>query len=249
MEKIFAAVIPARYASTRFPGKPLAMINGKMMVERVYEQASKAVRLVYVATDDNRIYDAVKGFGGKVVLTSPAHRSGTDRCAEAVGTIQKEVGAKIDVVINIQGDEPFILPEQVEQLKGCFADDSVELATLIRRVGAGEPVTNPNQVKVVVSNKMDALYFSRMPIPYLRDVDPAAWTKKHVYYKHIGMYGYTAKALFEVTHLKASSLEKAESLEQNRWLENSYRIRCGVTDHESVGIDTPEDLERAIKAL
>lgn len=245
----FATIIPARYASTRFPGKPLAMISGKMMIQRVFEQASKASGLVYVATDDSRIYEAVRSFGGSVVMTSASHRSGTDRCAEAVKEITKETGKEIDVVINIQGDEPFINPVQVELLKSCFDDASVEIATLIREVKEDESLTNSNQVKVVKSLQNNALYFSRSPIPYLRDIPTAEWTKHHTYYKHIGMYAYRTSTLEKLTKLGAGTLEKAESLEQNRWLENGYSIRCAVTLHESVGIDTPADLTLAEEYL
>ncbi len=246
MEKQFAVIIPARYASTRFPGKPLAMIDGQMMIQRVFNRASEATPLVWVATDDTRIYDAVEGFGGRAVMTSPEHRSGTDRCAETVGKIEKIVGGKIDIVINVQGDEPFIRPEQIELLKNCFSDKGVVLATLIRKVRTDEPLSNPNQVKVVVGANLDALYFSRSPIPYVRDTAPEEWNSRHIFYKHIGMYGYKADVLREITKLPAGRLETAENLEQNRWLENGYRIRCAITDHESVGIDTPEDLERLI---
>ncbi len=242
MSKTFAVIIPARWASTRFPGKPLAMIDGQMMVRRVYERASEATPLVWVATDDARICDAVEGFGGRAVMTSAAHRSGTDRCAEAVGKIEKLLGDKIDFVINVQGDEPFIRPDQITLLRDCFEDPGVQLATLIRKVEVGEHLDNPNQVKVVVATNMDALYFSRSPIPFVRDVAPEEWTDRHTFFKHIGMYGYKTGTLGEITKLSVGSLETAESLEQNRWLENGYKIRCAVTDHESVGIDTPEDL-------
>jgi 3-deoxy-manno-octulosonate cytidylyltransferase (CMP-KDO synthetase) len=244
MSKTFAVIIPARWASTRFPGKPLAMIDGQMMVRRVYERASEATPLVWVATDDARIYDAVEGFGGRAVMTSANHRSGTDRCAEAVGKIEDILGKKIDFVINVQGDEPFISREQIELLRDCFKDPDVCLATLIRKVGVGEQLTNPNQVKVVVAGNMDALYFSRSPVPYIRDAAPGEWTGSHTFYKHIGMYGYRTDVLRKITKLPAGLLEMAESLEQNRWLENGYRIRCAVTDHESVGIDTLEDLDK-----
>ena len=244
MSKTFAVIIPARWASTRFPGKPLAMIDGQMMVQRVYERASEATPLVWVATDDARIYDAVEGFGGRAVMTSTGHRSGTDRCAEAVGKIEYVLGEKIDFVINVQGDEPFIRSEQIALLRDCFKDPDVCLATLIRKVGVGEQLTNPNQVKVVVAGNMDALYFSRSPIPYIRDTAPEEWTSKHTFYKHIGMYGYRTGTLREITKLPVGLLEMAESLEQNRWLENGYKIRCAITDHESVGIDTPEDLDK-----
>lgn len=241
MKKI-AAVIPARYASTRFPGKPLAIINGKPMIERVYLQACKALTDVYVATDDQRIFDAVEAFGGKVVMTSSNHRSGTDRCAEAVREIAKMTGSSPDVIINIQGDEPFVKPEQITQLKNCFDDDTVKLATLIIPIDNDEELNNPNRVKVVVDAQYNGIYFSRSPIPYFRGVDTGDWTKRHTYYKHLGMYGYTTDTLFKITNLEAGILEKAESLEQLRWIENGYKIKCAVTEFETYGIDTPDDL-------
>lgn len=240
-----AGIIPARYASTRFPGKPLAMIGDKPMIQRVYDQASKALDIVYVATDDERIFKSVSGFGGSVVMTSGSHLSGTDRCAEAVDMIEKNQGRRIDIVINIQGDEPFIKPEQIISLAGCFEGDDVEIATLVRKVESGNDLFNTNQPKVVISKKGDALYFSRSTIPYVRDEEMKDWTGKHVFYKHIGIYGYRKQILKEITSLKRSSLEIAESLEQNRWLENGYKIRTAVTDWESIGIDSPEDLGRA----
>jgi 3-deoxy-manno-octulosonate cytidylyltransferase (CMP-KDO synthetase) len=244
----FAGIIPARYASSRFPGKPLAMIGNKPMVQRVYDQASKILSKVWVATDDKRIFDVVSEFGGRVVMTSPDHLSGTDRCAEAICSIIAESGEKIDVVINIQGDEPFIKPEQISLLMKCFADEDVELATLVRKAEPGEDIFNPNQPKVVLNLKGDAIYFSRAAIPFIRDAEKGDWSKSHVYYKHIGLYAYRTETLEKITRLTRSFLEISESLEQNRWLENGYRIRTGITEWESIGIDTPDDLERA-KAL
>lgn len=241
----FAGIIPARYASSRFPGKPLAIIGNKTMIQRVYEQAGKSLSCVYVATDDERIFDAVLRFGGKAVMTSPDHQSGTDRCAEAVDLIIKETGTFIDVVINIQGDEPFIRPEQVDLLKGCFANEDAEIATLIRKAGPGEDIFNPNQPKVILNSAGEAIYFSRAAIPYIREADKSEWSKKHVYYKHIGLYAYRSETLKKLTRLERSLLEIAESLEQNRWLENGYHIKTAVTEWESIGIDTPDDLERA----
>lgn len=243
----FAAIIPARYASTRFPGKPLAMIGDKSMIRRVYEQALKSVDLVYIATDDHRISDAVRQFGGKVVMTSPDHPSGTDRCAEAVVKIIAETGVNVDVVINVQGDEPFIKPGQIDLLKSCFKDKETELATLVRKTSPGEDIFNPNQPKVILNTDGNAIYFSRAAIPFVRDLPAAEWSEKHVYYKHLGMYAYRTDILKKITKLARSPLEKAESLEQNRWIENSYKIRCAVTEWESFGIDTPEDLDKALK--
>ena len=241
----FAGIIPARYASSRFPGKPLAILGNRPMIQRVYEQALKSLETVFVATDDDRIREAVINFGGKVIMTSPEHRSGTDRCTEAVTIIEAETGLKIDVIINIQGDEPFIKPGQIDLLASCFDDDSVEIATLIRKVLPGEDLSNINQTKVVVGVNGDAIYFSRATIPYMRDVVIDEWSFKHCYYKHLGIYGYLTNTLKKLTSLSRSSLEIAESLEQNRWLENGYRIRTALTDWESPGIDTPEDMERA----
>jgi 3-deoxy-manno-octulosonate cytidylyltransferase (CMP-KDO synthetase) len=240
-----AGIIPARYASSRFPGKPLALIGERPMIQWVYEQASKSLDLVYVATDDKRIFDTVQKFGGKAIMTSPDHLSGTDRCAEAVSLIMKETGIKIDIAINIQGDEPFIKPEQIDQLKDCFNEKGTEIATLIRKAEAGEDIFNPNQPKVLIDLKGDAIYFSRAAIPYLRDSEMSTWTEKHTYFKHIGLYAYRTGTLNKITLLPRSSLEIAESLEQNRWLENGYHIRTAVTLWESIGIDTPDDLNKA----
>ena len=244
----FIAIIPARYASTRFPGKPLADMNGKPMIQRVYEQVKKCVDKVFVATDDKRIYDAVTSFGGNVVMTSANHKSGTDRCAEAYNSI----GGGEDVIINIQGDEPFIAPSQIEAIIGCFSDKSVQIATLVKPFTENDGIDaliNPNSPKVVLGVDNQALYFSRSVIPFVRGVDMQEWLKSHTFYKHIGMYAFRREVLREVTALPQSTLEKAESLEQLRWLENGYKIGVGVTNIETVGIDTPEDLERAEEFL
>ncbi len=246
MEKMkFMGIIPARYASTRFPGKPLALLGGRPMIQRVYEQVVGAVDAVCVATDDERIEAAVKAFGGNVVMTSANHRSGTDRCREAY----EKVGNGYDVVINIQGDEPFIHPEQIETIKACFDAPEVEIATLVKPFAADgdfeKTLFNPNSPKVVVNKRMEAMYFSRSIVPYIRGKKYTEWLSAHLFYKHIGMYAYRADVLKEITDLPPSSLEIAESLEQLRWLENGYRIKVGVTEQETIGIDTPEDLERA----
>ncbi len=244
----FVAIIPARYASTRFPGKPLADIGGKPMIQRVYEQVKKAVSEVWVATDDPRIFDAVESFGGKAVMTSPDHKSGTDRIQEAF----LKINTDSDVVINVQGDEPFIQPEQVEALKTCFDNSNVELATLVkpfRKEDGFEVLFNPNSPKVVINKKNEAIYFSRSIVPYIRDVHHTEWLDKHIFFKHIGMYAYRSDILGEITKLPQSSLEKAESLEQLRWIENGYKIRVGYTDIETIGIDTPEDMEKALALL
>lgn len=244
----FIAIIPARYASTRFPGKPLADMGGRPMIQRVYEQVKKAVDNVWVATDDIQIFDAVEAFGGKAVTTSTEHRSGTDRIQEAY----IKIGESFDVIINVQGDEPFIQPEQIEALKDCFDSRDVELATLVkpfRKEDGFETLFNPNSPKVVINKNNEAIYFSRSIVPYIRDVHHTEWLDKHIFYKHIGMYAYRTDVLKEITQLPQSPLEKAESLEQLRWIENGYRIRVGYTDMETIGIDTPEDLEKAIRLL
>lgn len=240
----FIAIIPARYASTRFPGKPLAVLGGKTMIQRVYEQVAGVLDDAVVATDDERIYEAVKAFGGKVVMTSTEHRSGTDRCQEAY----TKVGEKYDVVVNVQGDEPFIQASQLEALKRCFENPATQIATLVKPFKAEDGLAaleNPNSPKVVLDEASQALYFSRSVIPYLRNVPREEWLMKHTFYKHIGIYAFRAEVLREVTALPQSTLEKAESLEQLRWLENGYKIGVGVTDIETIGIDTPEDLEKA----
>jgi 3-deoxy-manno-octulosonate cytidylyltransferase (CMP-KDO synthetase) len=243
----FAGIIPARYASSRFPGKPLVTIGGKPMIQRVYEQAAKSLDTVYVATDDPGIFNAVSEFGGKAIMTSAEHQSGTDRCAEAANILTKEEGIYADVIINIQGDEPFIRPEQIDLLISCFTDKSVDIATLVRKVEPGEDIANPNHPKVILDLMGNAIYFSRNVIPFIRDSEMTEWTLLHPYYKHIGLYAYRTEILNRITLLPRSSLEKAESLEQNRWLENGYRIRTAITEWESICIDTPEDLEKARK--
>lgn len=244
----FIAIIPARYASTRFPAKPLAMLGGKRVIERVYEQVAGVLDDAVVATDDSRIYDAVKAFGGKVEMTSTVHRSGTDRCWEAY----QKIGRVFDVVINVQGDEPFIQPSQLEALKSCFNDPNTDIATLVKPFATTdsiEALENPNSPKVVVDKDMHALYFSRSVIPYLRGVEKSEWLKKHTFYKHIGIYGFRAEVLKAVTSLPQSTLELSESLEQLRWIENGYKIGVGISDVETIGIDTPEDLARAEEFL
>ncbi|MDN5201408.1 3-deoxy-manno-octulosonate cytidylyltransferase [Fulvivirgaceae bacterium BMA10] len=235
-------IIPARYGSTRFPAKALALLGKKTIVQRVYEQALKAKSLdkVIIATDHSKIYDHVIGFGGEVTMTSQDHRSGTDRCHEAFSKEKDH----FDYIINIQGDEPFIDPKQIDLLARCF-DNSVQLATLIKRISDAKILFDPNVVKVITNTNSEAIYFSRETIPHLRGVDKAKWLEKHSYYKHIGIYGYRADILKSITKLSASSLEKAESLEQLRWIENGYKIRVAETQIEAIGIDTPEDLEKA----
>ncbi|MCW5908507.1 MAG: 3-deoxy-manno-octulosonate cytidylyltransferase [Chitinophagales bacterium] len=256
-------IIPARYASSRFPGKPLAAIGNKTMIRRVYEQALKAKSLsqVWVATDDERICNEVKNFGGKVVITSANHKNGTERCAEAAASLNA------DIIINIQGDEPFIHPEQIDLLAQCFADANTSISTLIKEHPMNEELHNHARIKVVVNKNMEALYFSRNVIPFVSEHSSVAIKgfaqdeKKQVlvtdttsgaatvFYKHIGIYGYRADVLQQIVQLPPSPLEMAESLEQLRWLENGYRIRCALTPHESISIDTPEDLEAVKKFL
>ena len=237
----FIGLIPARYASTRFPGKPLALLAGKPVIQHVYEQAVKVLDAVYVATDDERIYNKVLEFGGKAVMTSTEHHSGTDRIEEAL----EKVGGDFDVVVNIQGDEPFIAQSQIETLCHCFEDEATQIATLGKPFECIEAVENPNSPKIVVDNRGYAMYFSRSIIPFVRGVERQEWLKKYPFLKHLGIYAYRTKVLKAITRLPQSSLELAESLEQLRWLENGYRIKVGITNVETVGIDTPEDLQRA----
>ena len=237
-------LIPSRYASTRFHAKPLVDIKGKSMIQRVYEQAQKsqALHTVVVATDHAGIYDHVKKFGGAVCMTKDTHVSGTDRCYEALA-LQSE---KFDYVINIQGDEPFIQPDQIDLLASRL-DGKTEIATLVKALNRTEEIFNPNLVKAVISAKMEALYFSRSPIPHIRNTQESEWLPKHKFYKHIGMYAYRTDILEQLTTLPVSSLEKAESLEQLRWLENGFKISIAETLTETFGIDTPEDLQKAIE--
>ncbi len=244
----FLGIIPARYASTRFPAKPLALLGGKTVIQRVYEQVAGVLDDAYVATDDERIEAAVKAFGGKVVMTSVDHKSGTDRCYEAAC----KIGGDFDVVVNIQGDEPFIQPSQLHAVKSCFDDTTAQIATLVKPFLASDSVAaleNVNSPKVVVNRNWNALYFSRSIIPYQRNADKQEWLQHHTYYKHIGLYAYRTEVLKEITSLPQSSLEVAESLEQLRWLENGYTIKVGISTIETIGIDTPEDLAHAERYL
>jgi 3-deoxy-manno-octulosonate cytidylyltransferase (CMP-KDO synthetase) len=243
----FIGIIPARFHSTRFPGKPLAILDGKPIVQWVYENARKALREVYVATDDERIFKAVEAFGGKAVFTSANHQSGTDRCAEAAQELAKIM--RVDVVVNIQGDEPFIRPEQIESLKTCFNSPETEIATLLKPISNIAEITNINRPKVVVNKNQEAMYFSRSPIPFVRGFNPNEWLARQTFFSHVGMYAYRYDILLELTKLPLGLLERAESLEQLRWLENGYRIKTAQTLFENIGIDTPEDLEEALKIL
>ena len=240
-------IIPARFASTRFPGKPLVDVGGKPMIQRVYEQSSLARSLsrVIVATDDARIENCVKGFGGEVCMTSSDHQSGTDRCAEVVSKLK----LKAKAYINIQGDEPFIDPRQIDVLASCFEDTRTQIATLIKKIDSEEILFSANSPKVIIDKNLFAIYFSRQPLPYVRGFDTSQWLERHEFYQHIGIYGYTAEALSTISGIAPSLLEKAESLEQLRWLENGLKIKTAVTDLRTVAIDTPTDLENALKEL
>ncbi len=233
-------IIPARYASSRFPGKPLVDIAGKSMIQRVYEQAAKCADLtdVMVATDDDRIFNHVIQFGGKAIMTGDHHQSGTDRCAEVAA-----IHSDYDAIINIQGDEPYIDPEQISKLAACFAAPDVQIATLIKRIRNEQELHNPNSPKVVVYKLNEAVYFSRSALPHIRGEQPENWLEFYTYYKHIGIYAYRADVLQQITKLEVSALEKAEALEQLRWIENGYRIKVAETDFETYAVDTPADLE------
>jgi 3-deoxy-manno-octulosonate cytidylyltransferase (CMP-KDO synthetase) len=238
-------IIPARYASTRFPGKPLVDITGKVMIQRTYEQCVKCVSLdeVIVATDDERILNHIHDFGGKAVMTSPDHQSGTDRCAEVAANYPE-----YDVVINIQGDEPYIDPVQISKIAACFNDQATQIATLIKKITNPDDLQNINSPKVIINKLAEAIYFSRTPLPFIRGQEPRDWLQHFTYFKHIGIYGFRSEVLQEVTRLPISSLEKAESLEQLRWIENGYRIRVAETDLETQAVDIPEDLQKLPQA-
>lgn len=241
----FIGIIPARYSSSRFPGKPLAILGGKPVIEHVYRQVSSVMEDVFVATDDQRIYDSVEAFGGKAIMTRSDHKSGTDRICEAL----EKVGGSFDVVINIQGDEPFIQKSQLETVMQCFDDPRTQIATLGKPFESMEAVENPNSPKIVLDNDGYALYFSRSVIPFVRGKEHEEWLSHFPYLKHIGLYAYRTEVLREVSKLPQSTLELAESLEQLRWLQNGYKIKVGLTDVETIGIDTPEDLQRAEEKL
>lgn len=241
----FIGIIPARYASTRFPGKPLALLGGRPVIQHVYEKAITALDEAYVATDDERIYDAVLTFGGKAVMTRNNHKSGTDRIEEAC----EKINTDAEVVINIQGDEPFVHPSQLETIQRLFDHPQTQIGTLGKRFESMEAVMNPNSPKIVVDKNGFALYFSRSVIPFIRGKEQNCWLEHFPFLKHLGIYAYRRETLHEITQLPQSSLEIAESLEQLRWLENGYRIRVGRTDIETVGIDTPDDLQKAEEFL
>lgn len=241
----FIGIIPARYASTRFPGKPLALLGGKPVIQHVYEKVAAVLEAAYVATDDERIYDVVKSFGGQVVMTRTDHKSGTDRIEEAI----EKIGGEWDVVVNVQGDEPFVAKSQLDTICHCFDDPTTQIATLGKPFESMEAVQNPNSPKIVVDNMGFAMYFSRSVIPYVRGKEMSSWLTHYPFLKHLGIYAYSKDVLRQVTQLPQSSLEIAESLEQLRWLQNGFKIKVGTTDVETVGIDTPQDLERAEEFL
>ncbi|NPA43978.1 MAG: 3-deoxy-manno-octulosonate cytidylyltransferase [Chlorobi bacterium] len=240
------AIIPSRYASTRFPGKPLVMINGKTMIRNVYERVSKIVDNVIIATDDYRIENEAKSFNANYVMTSTEHKSGTDRCAEALLIYEKQTNKKFDAVINIQGDEPFIESEHIEKVLNVIKQKQTQIASLVKEINNNEDVFNPDKPKVIINKNNNAIYFSRSPIPYIRDTKKEEWHLKNKFFKHIGIYAYKSNILLEITKLQQSILEKAESLEQNRWIENGYTITIDYTKRESLSIDTEEDLKKAL---
>jgi 3-deoxy-manno-octulosonate cytidylyltransferase (CMP-KDO synthetase) len=242
-------IIPARYQSTRFPGKPLAQLGEKTVIQWVYDQSRKVLNEVYIATDDRRIYSHVTDFGGNVIMTSDRHPSGTDRCREAMDSIVAGTGLQPEVVINIQGDEPFIDPRQIELLITCFEDDQTDIATLVKAVENSEEIFDENKPLVVYDHNNFAMYFSRSPIPFIRGSEQKNWLTAHNFYRHIGIYAYRRNILQEITRLPLSNLEAAEALEQLRWLENGYRIKVAETDFHSIGIDTPADLKKAQQIL
>lgn len=238
-------VIPSRYGSTRFPGKPLIEIDGKSMIQRVYERSvqSRLARVV-IATDDQRIYDHVIGFGGEVIMTSADHHTGTDRCVEAYQIL----GEEFDAVINIQGDEPVLNPKQLDLLAFCFNDESCEIATLAVKVKTEDILFDQSKIKVVLDENKQALYFSRQAIPF-QQISESQWLANHTYYKHVGIYGFKTEILNELGKLPPSSLEKAESLEQLRWMQNGYKIQVQITEFDSISVDIPKDIDRVLKIL
>ena len=242
-------IIPARFASTRLEGKPLKNICGKTMIQRVYEQAAQALEHVYVATDDSRIEAEVNRFGGNVVMTSTGHTTGTNRCVEAYNILQKKLNIDFNAVLNIQGDEPLLEPEILIKLADCFNDPSTEMATLIRPVHDKKELLSSSDIWVVIDKNDYALYFSREVIPHVRGVQKENWTEHHAYYKHIGMYGFTPKAIKQFASMNETSLEKSESLEQLRWLENGGKIKVAHTNHHAISVDTQEDLDEVVEII
>ena len=244
----FLGIIPSRYASTRFPGKPLIDINGKPMIQHVYENASQVVDELYVATDDERIKKAVENFGGNVIMTSE-HNSGTDRCREAYEIIMTRFNKSFDVIINIQGDEPFINKDHILRLKSLFLDRGAHIGTIIKRVSTEQELYDKSIPKVVFNNSMEAMYFSRLPIPFKRNYKENEQIDPGSYFKHIGIYAYKSEVLREITDISPSSLELTESLEQLRWLQNGYKILLSISEFDSFSIDTPEDYKNLLSGL
>lgn len=242
-------IIPARYGSTRLEGKPLIDLCGKPMIQHVYEQTKKLLEHVVVATDDERIVKVVQDFGGDVVMTSKDHNTGTNRCLEAYRVFSKRKSLDFDVIVNIQGDEPLLDPEQIRLLISCFNDRVTEMATLVIPVKETDDTFADSGVFVVVDRLKNALYFSRSVIPFVRDSHKKEWTKAHTFYKHIGMYAFKPNSLIEFASLEQTTLEVAESLEQNRWLENGKKIKVAITESDSVGVDTEEDVEKVRKII
>ncbi|MCF6269590.1 MAG: 3-deoxy-manno-octulosonate cytidylyltransferase [Melioribacteraceae bacterium] len=245
----FLGIIPARYGSTRLEGKPLADICGKPMIQHVYERSAKVLENIYIATDDKRIEDVVLEFGGKVVMTSHHHNSGTNRCLEAYEIIQKKHETKFDVVINIQGDEPMLEPSQLLELMSCFDNSKTEIATLVTEVTDAEELNSKTNAFVIFDVNMKAIYFSRTPIPAVKGLDKSEWFGKTDYYSHIGMYAYKPDTLEKVANLEQSKLELIEGLEQNRWIENGYPINVAITEFDSISVDTEKDLENIRKRM
>lgn len=240
-------IIPARFASTRFPGKPLIDLAGKSMLQRVYEQCqkSKSLERIIIATDDERIFSHAKSFGAEVCMTSETHPSGTDRCAE----VALKMNIENDVIINIQGDEPLINPNQIDLLANCFVDAKTQIATLIKQIENEEILFNTNTPKVILDSENFAIYFSRECIPHIRNKEKKEWLNSHIFYQHIGIYAYQKNVLQEITKLHSSPLEKAESLEQLRWIEHQYKIKTAITTEETLAIDTPEDVVKVLQKL
>jgi len=236
-------IIPSRYASTRFPGKPLVTIKGKTMIQRVYEQASKSQKLskVIVATDDKRIYNHVLSFGGKVLMTDIEHTNGTTRCNQIISLLES-ADEHFDNVVNIQGDEPYIDPKQIDSVVSLFDSKEVQIGTLAKKIVSNHELFDPNVVKVVFNNSKIAMYFSRHPIPMLRNIENKEWLSNFTFFKHIGIYGFRTDILKEIAVMPVGRLEEAEKLEQLRWLENGISISVETTDIESIAVDTAEDL-------
>lgn len=241
----FVGIIPARYGSVRFPGKSLAILGNRPVIRWVYEKSALSLDEVFVATDDERIMKTVEDFGGNAVMTDPGHQSGTDRCREAMDSIISTRGMEIDVVINIQGDEPFIRKEEIDLLKECFSEKETEIASLVKIIENTDDIFDENKPKVLMDKNNRALMFSRNPIPFIRGKKKPEWIHHHTFYRHIGIYAYRKEVLREITEMDRSPLEIAESLEQLRWLENGKKIKLAITKHDSIGIDTPADLKKA----